>query len=138
MQSPLTKLAATAAAFALCVSPTMARAATAVPATPISPLIAISLYGTQASAQQVCGNAAGALAAAGAAAAAAQGQANCVLPVTDAPPPRVVEQPVGPPPPPPGGANYGINWLLAGLGLAALIGGLSTLFDDDDDAASPA
>ena len=137
MQSPLTKLAVTAAAFALCVSPTMATAATTATVRPIRPLVAVSLFGSQASAQQVCGNAAGALAAA-AAAAAAQGQTNCVLPATDAPPPRVVEQPVGPPPPPPGGANYGINWLLAGLGLAALIGGLSTLFDDDDDAVSPA
>lgn len=134
MQSSLSKLAATAAALALCVSPTMASAATTVPARPISPLVAVSLFGTQASAQQVCGNAASAVAAAGAVA-AAQGPAKCVLPATDAPPPPMQSEPL--PPPPPGG-NYGINWLLAGLGLAALIGGLSTLFDDDDDAVSPA
>ena len=136
MQSPLTKLAATAAAFALSVSPTMATAAATASVRPISPLVAVSLFGSQASAQQVCGNAAGALGTAGAAP-AAQGQTNCVLPATDAPPPEI-EQPVGPPPPlPPAGANYGINWLLLGLGLAALIGGLSTLFDDDD-SISPA
>jgi len=133
VQSPFIKLAGAAAAFALCVSPTMAAAATAAPAQPISPLIAVSLLGTQASAQQVCASAATAAAAAGAAA-VAQGQANCVLPATDAPPQALESQP---PPPAPAG-NYGINWLLLGLGMAALLGGLSTLFDDDDDAISPA
>jgi hypothetical protein len=53
-----------------------------------------------------------------------------VLPATDELPPVVQ------PPPPPG--SYGINWLLLGLGLAALIGGISTLFDDDDLPESPA
>jgi hypothetical protein len=110
----------------------MANAASGAPVQPITPLIAVSLLGTPASAQEACGTAATAVAAAGAAA-AAQGQAGCVLPATDVPPP-VVQPP--PPPPPPG--NYGINWLLLGLGLAALIGGISTLFDDDDLPESPA
>jgi hypothetical protein len=108
----------------------MASAATAAPVQPISPLIAVSLLGTPASAQEACGTAATAVAAAGAA--AVQGQAGCVLPATDELPPVVQ-----PPPPPPSG-NYGINWLLLGLGLAALIGGISTLFDDDDLPESPA
>ena len=59
-----------AAAIALCVSPTVATAATNVTITPvqsISPLVAVSVFGTQASAQEVCANAAGAAAAAGAA-----------------------------------------------------------------------
>lgn len=135
MKTSLGKLAGVAAAVALCLSPTMVTAATTASAQPISPLIAVSLYGTQASAQQVCGNAAAVIGAAGAAA-AAQGPAKCVLPATDAPPPPMQSEP--PPPPSPPGSNYGINWLLAGLGLAALIGGLSTLFADDDDAVSPA
>ena len=34
--------------------------------------------------------------------------------------------------------NYGINWLLAALGAAVFLGGLSTLFDNDDVEVSPA
>lgn len=127
MQPVLKTLAGAAAAFALCVSPTMAAAA---PTSyqPISPLVAVSVFGTQASAQAVCSQSASAAAAAGAAV-AAQGQPSCVLPVTDAPLP-VGEAPVPTPLP---GTNFGVNWLLLGLGTIALLAGISTLFDDDDN-----
>ena len=125
MRSSLKQLGCVAASFALCVSPTMAAAA-ATGVQPVSPLTAISVFGTQASAQAVCSPA---VAAAGAAV-AAQGQPGCVLPATDAAPP--VGQSVPPPPPPPSG-DFGINWLLAGLGGLAFIAGVATLFDDGDD-----
>ena len=137
MHSPLYKLASAAAGLALIVTPTMATAQSTRAIQPINPLVAVSLFGTQASAQTVCSQGASAVAAAGAAA-AAQGQAGCVLPARDAPPP--VSEALPPPPPPPTG-DYGINWILLGLGLLAFFGGLSTLFDDDDDddeAVSPA
>ena len=128
MPSPLNQFAAATAAFALCISPTMATAATTAHQ-PVSPLVAVSIFGTQASAQAVCSQAASAAAAAGTAA-AAQEQTGCVLPATDVPPP-VGEAPVPPPLLP--GTNFGVNWLLLGLGALAAIAGLSTLFDDDDD-----
>ena len=124
MHSPLKKLGCAAAAFALSVSPTMAAAA-ATGTRSIDPLIAVSVFGTQASAQTVCTPA---IAAAGSAI-AAQGQPGCVLPATDAAPP--VGQGAPPPQLPPSG-DFGINWLLAGLGALALIAGIATLFDDDD------
>ena len=127
MHSHLQKLASAAAGFALLVTPTMASAASA-RVIPINPLVVVSLFGTQASAQSVCSQGASAAASAGAAA-AAQGQAGCVLPATD-PPPLVSEG--SPPPPPPPGTNYGIDWLLAGLGALTFLGGLYTMFDDDD------
>ena len=126
MQPVLKTLAGAAAALALCISPTMAAAAT-ISYQPISPLVVVSVFGTQASAQTVCSQAASAAAAAGAAA-AAQGQAGCVLPVTDLPPP-VGQAPAAAPPT----GNFGVNWLLLGLGTIALLAGISTLFDDDDD-----
>ena len=128
MHSRLQKLASAAAGLALMITPTMASAASA-RVIPINPLVAVSLFGTRASAQAVCSQGASAAATAGAAA-AAQGQAGCVLPATDPPPP--VSDGLPPPPPPPGG-DYGIDWLLAGLGALTFLGGLSTLFDDDDD-----
>ena len=129
MPSSLKQLAAAVAAFALCASPTMAAAAA--PSHTINPLAAVSLFGTPASAQAVCSQAASA--AATGAAVAAQGQAGCVLPATDAPPP-VAE---APPPLPLGTTNFGVNWLLLGLGMLALVAGISTLFDDDDVDITP-
>ena len=129
MQSRLMKLAGVAAALAMSVSSTMAAAAPVSPVRTVSPLVAVSLFGTQASAQTVCSQGASAAATAGAAA-AAQGATGCVLPAGEPAPPPVAQ---GVPPPPPGATNYGINWILAGLGALALIGGLITLFHDDDD-----
>ena len=130
MQFSLRKLFGAAAAVAMCVSSTTAAAAT-MPVQSVKPLVAISLLGTPASAQAVCSQGASSAVAAAGAAAAAQAQPGCVLPATDVPPPLVN----GAPPPPPIGGNFGINWLLLALGVAALLGGISTLFDDDDDVA---
>jgi hypothetical protein len=120
MVKRLKTFAGATTALALCVSPTMARAAIAAPIQPLNPLVAVSVFGTQASAQEVCANPATAAAAAGAAA-AAQGQTGCVLPATDAPPPP----PPSEVPPPPRAAGLGISPILLGLlgiaGLAALI-----------------
>ena len=122
-----------AAAIALCVSPTVATAATNVTITPvqsISPLVAVSVFGTQASAQEVCANAAGAAAAA----VAAQGQAGCVLPATDAAPPPAD---VGPPPVVES-SGIGITPIILGLlGLAGLAALIASGNGDSDSPISP-
>jgi hypothetical protein len=124
--------AGSAAALAMCLSPTMAAAATAAPAQSISPLVAVSIFGTQASAQEVC-NPATATAAAGAAA-AAQGQAGCVLPAVDTPAPVEVSEV----PPVPRGGGIGITPILLGLlGIAALAALIASGNDDSDSPASP-
>lgn len=122
------------AAAALCFSPTMASAASYAAPQPMNPLIAVSVFGTPASAQAACSSAANAAAQAGAAV-AAQGQANCVLPAVDPPPPA----PIGEAVPPPPSAGFGIGPILLGLlgiaALAALL--LSGDGDDDDEVVSP-
>jgi hypothetical protein len=123
------------AAFALCMSPTMAAAATSAPIQSVSPLVAVSVFGTQASAQEVC-NPATATAAAGAAA-VAQGQAGCVLPAVDTPPPVVQNVP---PPVVPVAAHGGIGIapiLLGLLGLAALAALIAASNDDSNSPSSP-
>ena len=123
-----------AAMFALCMSPTMATAAVTAPHQSISPLVAVSVFGTQASAQQVC-NPATAAAAAGAAA-VAQAQPGCVLPAVDVPPPPVVSQ--APPPLAPTGGGFGIAPILLGLlGIAALAALIASGNDDSDSPVSP-
>ena len=113
------KFAAMAAAIALCATPTIAHASTAASAQSISPLVALSVFGTQASAQAVCGSAA-TEAASAAAATAAQGQPGCVLPAVDTPatPPVGETPPISPAASPRG---FGISPFLLGLiGIAAL------------------
>ncbi len=134
------------AAIALCMSSTGAIAATTqtAPAGLISPLIALSALGSDASRAALCG--ASAAAAAGAAAVAQGATQGCVLPVLDAAPPPVAEvmppPPVAPPPMPAigGGGGFGVSPLL--LGLVGLAGaGLLYLLlnkkDKDKDATSP-
>jgi hypothetical protein len=113
--SPLKKLAGTAAALAICASPTFA-ATTPAAAQPVNPLIAVSVFGTPASAQAVSSQAASATATAGAAA-AAQGQYEEDRGITTE------------------------GWVMIALDLIVAGWGISTLFDDDDDdddAISPA
>lgn len=126
MHSRLKTLTGAAAALALGSSPIVASAATIASNQTVNPLVAVSMLGTQASAQAVCAGDAGATAAA-----AAQAPPNCVLPAADAPPPPPVSEGVPPPPPPAG--NFGFNPILHGLAVLALLAGLSTLLDDDDD-----
>lgn len=119
------KFTVAATALALC-SPTIATAATTAQAQSISPLIAVSVFGTQASAQAACS---GIATAAAGAAAAAQGQANCVLPATDAPPPVVDAAP----PPPVPTADYDIWPFLVGLAILAGVAAAIALTSDGDD-----
>lgn len=133
MHSRFKTLTGAAAALALCLSPTMASAATSSAIQPINPLIAVSVFGTQASAQTVCANTASAAAAAGAAA-AAQAQENCVLPAVDTPPPP----PPAAVPPPPQVSGLGISPVLLGLlGIAALAALIAFSNDDSDSPESP-
>lgn len=126
MHSPLKTFTGLTAALAFCLSPTMASAATSSTIQTVSPLVAVSVFGTQASAQTVCASAAGAAAAAGAV--AAQANPNCVLPVGDAAPPPPVSEAV----PPPTG-DFGISPVLLALAGLALAGGIIAALSDDDD-----
>jgi len=107
MHSPFNKLSGAAVALALCASPTVASAATPGPVQPINPLVAVSAFGTQASAQAVSAQTASATAAATAAVAAQDDPATQ--------------------------GDFGINWILAGLGAFFFLAGIYTLFADDDD-----
>lgn len=101
---------------------------------PVSPWVALSAFGSEASQASLCG-AAAAIAAQGAAVVqGAPGQPGCVLPVVDqvpvAPPPSAV-------PPPPPAAGLGFSPLL--LALAAIAAGiLIYALDDNDRPESPA
>lgn len=133
------RFAAASAVIAMCFSSTAAAAATPrtslAPA--VSPLVALSALGSQASAAALCGTSV-----AGAAAAAAQAaQSGCVLPVVDTPPAAAVAEPLPPPPvaPPPVapmGSGFGFSPLL--LGLAAIAAGALVYFvllrDKDDES----
>ena len=124
--------AASAAAFALCMSPTVAAAATTAPIQSVNPLVAVSLFGTQASAQEVCSPAVAAAAAG--AAAAAQAQPGCVLPAVDAPLPP----PQAAPPPPVRTGGFGISPIILGLlGIAALAALIAGSNNDSDSPVSP-
>ena len=107
MNSSIKTLAGAVVALALCASPTMAAAATASAVQPISPLVAVSAFGTQASAQTVSMQTASAAVAADAAAAAQDDPGTA--------------------------SDFGINWILLGLGAFFFVAGVVTLFDDDDD-----
>lgn len=131
------KFTGAALAIALCATPATAAGAV-FPTQSISPLMAVSAYGSQASAQALCGSA---VTAAAGAAAAAQPRPGCVLPVADVPPPVADGAPLTPSPT----ADFGINWILAGLGgLAVLAAIIAATTEDDDDGrvfpppASPA
>jgi hypothetical protein len=139
------RFAGALAAVALCTSSTGAIAASTQAAHPvsISPLVALSALGSDASRAALCG--ASAAAVAGAAAASAQGAAQgCVLPVVDAaPPPPVAETlpppPVAPPPVAPVGGGFGFSprlLALAGIGAAVLL--VVLLHKKNDNDESPA
>lgn len=106
---------------ALAVSTTPAfAAASAVPAPQISPMVALSIFGSQASAAALCGSSAAATTAS--AVATAQAPAGgCVLPVVDAPPPPVPVAEVAPLPAPHG---FGISPVLLGLAGIAILAAL--------------
>ena len=120
------------AAAVVAISLTASSMASAAPAA-ISPLVALSAFGTAQSRASVCAAGAAAVAAAGTAV-AAQGQPGCVLPVMDAaPPPLVSEAPPMAPMAPAApyvvaAAAPNLLPLLAGL---ALFAGAFFLLDDE-------
>lgn len=126
-------------ALALCASSTGAIAAstqhTAYQAG-ISPLVALSAIGSEASRAALCG--ASAVAAAGA---AAQGAApGCVLPAVDAAPPPPVVEAAPPPPPmvepvaPVAAGGFGVSPLLLALVGVAAAYALYKILDQDDES----
>lgn len=124
-------------AIALCASPALA-SASAVASQPqtISPMIALSIFGSQASAAALCGSSATSTAAS--AAATAQAPAGgCVLPVVDAPP--VVPVAEAPPfvPAPVAASGLGIAPILLGLAGIAILAALIYSQDNDNDNDPP-
>ena len=120
-------------AVTLLASPALASAssASALPR-PISPMVALSIFGSQASATALCGSA---VTTAASAAATAQAPAGgCVLPVVDAPPPAPVVEAAPLPAPGPG---FGITPILLGLAAIAVLAALILSEDDDDDNNPP-
>ena len=105
MHSSVKKLAGAAVALVLCASPTMAAAAAV---QPINPLVAVSAFGTQASAQAVSSQVAS-TAATAEAAVAAQGQYDQDEGITTA------------------------GWVMIAVDLLIAGWGIYTLFNDDDD-----
>ena len=130
------KFAGGLVALALCTSSTGAIAASAqhaVSQSRITPLVALSALGSDASRAALCG--ASAVAAAGAAAAAQGAASGCVLPVVDAVPPPAVVETVPPPvvaEPVVAGPAFS-PLLLALAGIAAAVLAYYLLKDDDDD-----
>jgi hypothetical protein len=131
------KLAGTAAVLALCANSTVAVAAsTPAPSrASIDPLVALSVFASDASRAALCGAAASAAATAAIAGQAAQGAApGCVLPVLDAPvaAPPVSEAlpppPVAPPPVAATGGGFAISPLILGLiGIAGAVAAATLL-----------
>lgn len=139
------KSVGTLAALALCTASTGAIASSSQQASQpaaISPLVALSALGSDASRAALCG--ASAVAAAGATAVAQGVGPGCVLPILDTPPPpQVVETlpppPVPPPPVAPVGGGFGISPLLLALaGIAAAVLLVTLLGNKDKDEVSPA
>lgn len=127
------KLITFGVAFALCATPAVASAAAVQsPPAQISPMIALSIFGSQASAAALCGSAA-TTAAASSAAMQAPGT-GCVLPVVDAPPPMpVAEAPLLPPP----SGGIGITPILLGLAGIAILAALIASQNNDNDNKPP-
>ena len=114
------KYTAFCAAVALCAGPSFASASTAVAApSHISPMVALSIFGSQASAAALCGSSATSAASSAATTQAPVG--GCVLPVVDAPPPLPVAEVA---PLPPVASGIGITPVLLGLAGIAILAAL--------------
>lgn len=129
------KFGGAAIALALCVNSTAAAAAASARTPNVSPLVALSVLGSDVSRAALCG--AAATAAASAAIAGAQGAApGCVLPAVDAvapPPVENVPPPVAEVVPPVVPAAGGIGVPLILLGLLGAIVAAAVLLDRADD-----
>ena len=124
-------------AISLCASPALASAsAVAAPARTISPMIALSIFGSQASAAALCGSSATTVAASAAATAQAP-VGGCVLPVVDAPP--VIPAAEAPPfvPAPVAASGIGIAPILLGLAGIAILAALILSQNNDNDNDPP-
>ena len=122
------------AAVALCAGPSFASASYVSVGQPqISPMVALSIFGSQASATALCGSAVTTSASAVATAQAPVG--GCVLPVVDAPPPLPVAEaaPIAPVP----ASGLGITPILLGLAGIAILAALIESQDDDNDNNPP-
>ena len=124
-------------AFALCASPALASASAVASQPPtISPMIALSIFGSQASAAALCGSSATTVAASAAATAQAP-VGGCVLPVVDAPP--VIPAAEAPPfvPAPVAASGFGITPILLGLAGIAILAALILSQNNDNDNDPP-
>ena len=121
-------------AVTLLASPALASAssASALPR-PISPMVALSIFGSQASATALCGSAATTAASAAATAQAPAG--GCVLPVVDAPP--IVPVEAAPFVPAPVASSFGLTPILLGLAGIAILTALTFFKDNDNDNDPP-
>lgn len=127
------KLTVFAAVLSMGATPALATAsATGTTAAPISPMVALSIFGSQASAAALCGSSATVVTAS--AAATAQAPAGgCVLPLVDAPPPPIAEAA----PLLPVSSGIGITPILLGLGAIAILAALIASQNDDNDNDPP-
>jgi len=116
MHRRVIKAACAAAIAGLILTPTMATASAPAPLQPVNQLVAVSAFGSQASAQVVDSQA---------------------LPAASAAQIAVMAQGASFDTERRSATNYGINWPLLALGTFFLLAGLYTLFvnDDDDDGA---
>ena len=131
------KMTSVGVALALMSSPALASAsAVAAPAQTISPMVALSIFGSQASATALCGTSSTTVAAS--AAASAQAPAGgCVLPVVDAPPPVPVTEPLPAVQPIAASSGIGITPILLGLAGIAILAALIASSGDDNDNDPP-
>ena len=122
-------------AVALCATPAFASAsAVSAPARTISPMVALSIFGSQASAAALCGSSA--TTAAGAAATAQAPVGGCVLPVVDAPPVVPIAE-AAPLAPLPAASGFGLTPVLLGLAGIAILAALIISQDNDNDNSPP-
>ena len=130
------KMISVGVALALVSGPALA-SASAVPTSTrtISPMVALSIFGSQASATALCGASATTVAAS--AAATAQTPAGgCVLPLVDAPPvpgrePLPVAEPIA------ASSGFGITPILLGLAGIAILAALIASQNNDNDNDQP-
>ena len=124
-------LSAAVAALVMCSSPALASASVVTAPRAISPMVALSIFGSQASAAALCGSSA-------TIAATAQAPAGgCVLPVLDTPPPLPVVEPAPFVPAPVATSGFGLAPILLGLAGIAILAALIISQDNDNDNGPP-